>query len=170
MNKRAELDELKEIGQAITRLVSGGNYVAGFVCDELPDANDLDGAITAINKRYSKSKLQTEDTKQFSEGWPAAWEEISECIWYGVDANDGDEPNRPRLSQEAIEQLGKHRERMKELLDRLIDEKAAIYTFGWSQRIKEYIDLDDYYVFWMYRFIILNPDGSAYLAHGSSSD
>lgn len=164
-----ELASIQELGQTISRLVSGGNYVASFVCDQLPGAPDLDAAIAAINEKHRKSQLQKDDI-QPAEGWSAAWQGISECIWYGVDANDGNEPNRPPLTQEGIGELGQYRDRMKELLNKLVDEKATIYTFGWSERIKDYINLDDYVVMWAYRFIILNPNGSAYLLHGSSSD
>ena len=165
----AELSEIQELGGAISPIVSGGNYVADFVCDDLSGARDLDQLVAAINKQYTRSQLQKEDVKP-AEAWPSPWKKISECIWYGVDVNDGDEPNRPPLSQQAIEQLGKHRDRLKELLDKLVDEKATVYTFGWIPRIKDHINLDDYVVMWAYRFIVLNPDGSAYLLHGSSSD
>lgn len=169
MATNTELAQLQALGRSISGIVNGGNYVAFFQCKELLDAHDLEGAIVAINKLYNEAQLHKDDVRRVDE-WSEAWTEIAENIWYGVEANDGDEPNRMPLTQEAIERLSQYRKEMEELLGKLVDKEAAIYAFDWSQNTRRYIELDDYIVMWVYRFIILNPDGSAYLLHGSSSD
>lgn len=161
--------KLKELGGLASDLVSGGNYVTGFECIDLGEVKNLDDAVVSINKLYPKSQLEKGDVAS-ADSWSVVWNRINECIWYGIEDNDGDEPNRPPRTPEQIEQLSQVRDSIKRLFDQLIDKKATIYEFYRSSRTNSAIELDDYVVMWAYRFIVLNPDGTAYLLHGSSSD
>lgn len=164
-NLNAKFNEVDELGGAIARLVNGGNYAASFRCEELDGAKTVDEAIAAINKLYPDSKLRLDELSRVAD-WSSAWQEIAECIQYGVEENDGDEPNRPPLTEAAIRQLGELEQQMKTLLDAQVSNKATIYRFSAGREII----LGDYPVFWSYRFIVLNPDGQSLLLHGSSSD